>query len=188
MRSVTKYGAGGAALIGISTIGAATVFACTSTPTLNISSPGGGAGSAVTVTGSSFGTTGATNSAVVLRWDGANGPVLGTAAADQTGAFGPVPVTIPVTAEPGYHLVIGSRASEPTRILSRAQVEVSGPVAGGSHPVADRGTQPAGSGIAPGVLAAAAVLGLGGLTLLGVGAGSMIRGRRVPALVRTRSS
>lgn len=93
-------------------LGGATAFACTNLATLTPGTRGAKAGTAVTVTGSSFAAPkeGAAPSPVAVRWNRVGGPVLATLVPDAsgtiTGSFTPLETT------PGHYVVIATQVDE----------------------------------------------------------------------------
>lgn len=128
--------------------------------------------------------------AVQLRWDGATGPVLGSAPVDAKGRFS-AQVAVPA-ASPGVHSLVAvaegagvGRAAVEVLASGRAGV-VAGPAA--ASPSADPWTvkvEHAGStGSGPSLALGAGLLG-GGLLVLGAGS-AVVAGKRRRATVTSR--
>lgn len=181
--------------------GTAIVFACSPIPTLNVDKVEGPAGSTVTLTGTTFGRAVDGASAVAVRWDTASGPILAQVVPDAGGAVGPLTVTIPANAKPGYHVLIGTQTDgngapwwgTTTFDRTRLVFQVTGP---GMQPVG----MPVGlttgapalhtaTGLNAATTALVAGLGVLGLGLFGFGVGTFARTfRRAPAVARTGRS
>ncbi|MGI8808992.1 MAG: hypothetical protein ACR2KK_14355 [Acidimicrobiales bacterium] len=187
------------------TVAASAAFACTNLATINLSSPMGKPGEAITVTGTGFmasaaempmddgmvmdmapGGTGmaptSVRSPVVLRWNGPDGPVLSEAIPDRGGTIS-VLFTIPET-QAGYYTVLAVQKNlhgfDVYGTPARAPVQVIGP--GGPKANDARGSGAAGVGgpsNSPGFLALTAGLGVLGVALLAAGAVAATRTVRV---------
>jgi hypothetical protein len=167
-------------------VAAAAAFACTNLAELNLSSSSGQAGSQVTVTGSAFARA-PRNTPVDLHWNGVNGPVLATVTPDAAGAIGPMQLTIPADAAPGYYVVVATQTEiatglNPWGLPSRAGFQVLGP---GAAPAAAASATSAGSsssGVSGGFIALSVALGVSGLLLFAFGAATFVGvyRRRVP--------
>lgn len=145
---------------------AAVAFACTPSNLVSLSTPVGVPGTAVSVSGSLL-----SPNDVVVRWNGADGPVLtrATAADFERGALN---FTVPDAAAPGYYTVTAVQSdAHGNDIVARAAFQVVGPAgqvvpaqpAAFAAPVSN---DPASSGV---TLALVFGAGLAGLGLLGAG-------------------
>ena len=173
-------------------VAAAAAFACTNLAELNLSSSSGQAGSQVTVTGSAFARA-PRNTPVDLHWNGVNGPVLATVTPDAAGAIGPMTLTIPTDAAPGYYVVVATQTEvatglNPWGLPSRAGFQVLGP---GVEPAAAASAVSTGSSssdVSGGFIALSVALGVSGLLLFAFGAATFVgvyRGRALsPSRVR----
>lgn len=172
----------GAAVVG--TLGvAATVFACSPLPSVNLNASAAMPGSQVLLTGNTW----ATNVPVTIRLDSLTGPVLAQAVPDTTGRIGPVAVPIPSRAEPGYHVIVATNNSLASS-YSRVPLQVlraDGSSARMPEAVLATGsTRAPAVGVDVGVMVLLAALGLSGLALSTACVASLVRSRgRVP--VRT---
>lgn len=193
MRSWKLGGAGlGVGLAAV--VGVTTVFACTSLATLNLSQASAPSGTNLTVTGSSFSTSSGT-SPVSLHWNSISGPVLSSGIVpDTSGAIGPVSVTIPSSATPGYYTIIAVQTDKSGQNAfgtpARAAIQVTG--AGGAG-VGSNSSQPVasptnnGSGLGAGLIGLLVALGVGGLILFGLGTATFVGSyRRVPSASKVR--
>lgn len=175
-------------------LAASTAFACTNLAELNLSSSSGQAGMQVTVTGSAFSKP-PKNTPVDLHWNGVNGPVLATVTPDAAGAIGPMNLTIPSDATPGYYVVVATQTEiatglNPWGLPTRAGFQVLGPGATPASAAAPVSTGSSNSsGVSGGFVALTAALGIGGLLLFGFGAATFVGSyrRRVPTPSRVRS-
>lgn len=182
--------------VGLATvIGVTTVFACTSLATLNLSQASAPSGSNLTVTGSSFGQTSSGNSAVTLHWNSVSGPVLSQGIVpDQSGAIGPVSISIPQSATPGYYTIIATQTDKSGQnsfgTPARAAIQVTGPNGapsgnGSSQPVASATSN--NNGIGAGLIGLLVALGVGGLILFGLGTATFVGSyRRAPSASKVR--
>ncbi|HEX6538796.1 MAG TPA: hypothetical protein VF155_06430 [Candidatus Dormibacteraeota bacterium] len=187
---------GGAIGVGLATVvGVTTVFACTSLATLNLSQASAPSGTNLTVTGSSFGSTTSGNSAVTLHWNSISGPVLAQGIVpDQSGAIGPVSITVPQSATPGYYTIIATQTDKSGQnsfgTPARAAIQVTGAAgapagSGSSQPVASPTSN--GSGLGAGLIGLLVALGVGGLILFGLGTATFVGSyRRVPSASKVR--
>ena len=188
---------GGASLgVGLAAVvGVTTVFACTSLATLNLSQASAPAGTNLTITGSSFGSTTDGNSAVALHWNSISGPVLSQGIIpDSSGAIGPVSVTIPSSANPGGYTIIAVQTDKTganafgTPARAAITVTGSGGAAAGSsssQPVASPAST--GSGLGAGLIGLLVALGVGGLILFGLGTATFVGSyRRAPSASKVR--
>ena len=173
---------------------ASAAYACTNLAELNLSSGAGQAGMQVTVTGSAFAKT-PKNTPVQLHWNSLDGPVLASVTPDAAGAIGPMTITIPSDAKPGYYVIVATQIElatglNPWGLPTRAGFQVVGP---GATPVGVSAPVSAGlsnsSGVSGGFVALTAALGIGGLLLFGFGAATFLGTyrRRVPTPSRVRS-
>ena len=194
MRSWKLGGAGlGVGLAAV--VGVTTVFACTSLATLNLSQASAPAGTNLTVTGSSFGSVSGGSSPVSLHWNSISGPVLSSGIVpDSSGAIGPVSVTIPSSATPGYYTIIAVQTDKTGQNAfgtpARAAIQVTGAGGAGagsnsSQPVASPTNN--GSGLGAGLIGLLVALGVGGLILFGLGTATFVGSyRRVPSASKVR--
>jgi hypothetical protein len=194
MRSWKLGGAGlGVGLAAV--VGVTTVFACTSLATLNLSQASAPSGTNLTVTGSSFSSTSSGNSPVALHWNSITGPVLSSGVVpDSSGAIGPVSVTIPSSATPGYYTIIAVQTDKTGQNAfgtpARAAIQVTGAGGAGagsnsSQPVASPTNN--GSGLGAGLIGLLVALGVGGLILFGLGTATFVGSyRRVPSASKVR--
>lgn len=161
---------------------AAVAFACTASNLVSLSTPVGAPGTAVSVSGVVL-----SDNDVVVRWNGADGPVLAraTAADFRSGAFN---FSVPDVA-PGYYVVTSVQDdAHGNEMIARAAFQVVGP--GGQvvpgQPAAFGApvhNDPASTGL---TLALGFGAGLAGLGLLGAGgmaAAGNARRRRQTAVV-----
>ena len=211
-RSRVRWAVSGAAGVVVLVAGAA--FACTNLATVNLSSPMGKPGDAITLTGTGFMANAAempmdgmvmdmgpggmmgdltVRTPVTVRWNGPDGPVLSTAVPDRSGTIS-VLFTIPET-QPGHYTVVAvqknAQGYDVYGTPARAPLQVVG--AGQPAGAGVRGAGPEGAGGAstsPGILALTVGLGVLGVGLLsagGVAATRTARARRgVPAQVDGR--
>lgn len=194
MRSWKLGGAGlGVGLAAV--VGVTTVFACTSLATLNLSQASAPAGTNLTVTGSSFGSVSGGSSPVSLHWNSISGPVLSSGIVpDSSGAIGPVSVTVPSSATPGYYTIIAVQTDKTGQNAfgtpARAAIQVTGAGGAGagsnsSQPVASPTNN--GSGLGAGLIGLLVALGVGGLILFGLGTATFVGSyRRVPSASKVR--
>jgi hypothetical protein len=188
---------GGAGLgVGLAAVvGVTTVFACTSLATLNLSQASAPSGTNLTVTGSSFSSTSSGNSPVSLHWNSISGPVLSSGIVpDSSGAIGPVSVTIPSSATPGYYTIIAVQTDKSGQNTfgtpARAAIQVTGAGGAGagsnsSQPVASPTTNS--SGLGAGLIGLLVALGVGGLILFGLGTATFVGSyRRQPSASKVR--
>lgn len=183
--------AGAATLV---TILGAAAFACTNLATLNLSKAAGQPGDAVEITGSSFRVAkeGPSN-AVLLHWNGVDGPVVAQALPDKAGNVS-MTATIP-QAQPGYYVLVATQRTpegvDEYGTPARAAFQILGP--GGTSVVTPTGaegignlaTEPASTGM----IALTVALGVAGLALFAAGANAFVRQarrrtREVPEAVR----
>ncbi len=179
-------------------IGAMAGWACTNLATLNLSQSAAQPGSIIGVTGSSFKAPAEGVQPVQLHWNSPDGPILAEAVPDALGSIA-ASVTIPADAQPGHYVMVatqmavdpghGLQAGEPVfgtparaAVMVGSPAPVEGEVAGAPAVSAAPET---GSG---GILALTSLLALLGLGLFAGGVGLFareVRGRRVPAPVRS---
>ena len=163
----------------------ASAFACTNLAALNLSSASGQAGTQVTVTGSAFARA-PRNTPVDLRWNGINGPIMQSVAPDAAGAIGPLNLTIPADAKPGYYVIVATQTEiatglTPGGLPSRAGFQVVGPGGAPSAAAATVSTGSTDTGISGGFVALSVALGVSGLLLFALGAAAFVGSyRRVP--------
>lgn len=167
-------------------LSAMAAYACTNLATLNLSEGSGAAGANVDVTGSAF-APGEDAPAVEIRWDGADGSVLGTAQPDSNGAIA-TSVTIPQDADPGYHVLVATQmqegedgeASPAFGTPARASFVVG--TADQPAEISEQPAVPAGAGPAAssstGLIGLGLLLALGGIALFGAGLGLFVRQNR----------
>lgn len=186
--SVGSTGRTAAAFLGVVTAAilalAAVAFACTPSNLVSLSTPVGAPSTAVSVSGSLL-----SPNDVVVRWNGADGPVLAraTAADFERGALN---FSVPDVA-PGYYTVTAvQKDGVGNDMIARAAFQVVGP-AGQVAPAqpaafsAPAGNDPASTGV---TLALAFGAGLVGLGLLGAGGTVVVghaRRRKVASVVST---
>lgn len=181
-------------------------FACTSLASLNLSQASGAAGSQVTVTGSSFNPSAKPDAdglftPVTLHWNSVSGPVLADGIVpDPTGAIGPIAITIPSSATPGYYMVVATQqqiqggSGEAYGTPARTVFQVTGS-AGAPAPAPLNNAQPAtaatssSAGVGAGLIVLLVVLGVVGLGLFAVGTASYLgSSRRSAAAAKARKS
>lgn len=192
-----KWGGAGLGVGLAAVVGVTTVFACTSLATLNLSQASAPAGTNLNVTGSSFSSVSPTsgNSPVTLHWNSISGPVLSSGIVpDTSGAIGPVSVTIPSSATPGYYTIIAVQTDKSGQNAfgtpARAAIQVTGAGGAGagsnsSQPVASPTNN--GSGLGAGLIGLLVALGVGGLILFGLGTATFVGSyRRVPSASKVR--
>ncbi len=189
MGSRAKMVVGMVAMAVVGVVAGAAAFACTVLPAVNISQPYGAAGTAVSLTGSSWV---AEKGPVDVRWNSLNGPVLAEVTPDASGVIGPVTIQVPASSEPGYYALIGTRAQNPNQSESaRAVFQVTGANGAVARPpqVALPGGAPVSSpsGLSVGLIGLLAATGVAGLGLFTFGAATFARSRRVRAPVRQTS-
>lgn len=194
----------GLACVGIACAGIV-AFACTSLASLNLSQATGAPGTQVSVTGSSFNPSAKPDAdglftPVTLHWNSVSGPVLADGIVpDSTGAIGPVSVTIPSSATPGYYMIVATQqqiqggSGEAFGTPARTAFQVTG-AAGASAPqpanslpgtVATSGSTNVGAGL----IVLLVVLGVAGLALFAVGTASYLgSSRRSAAAAKARKS
>ena len=158
-------------------------FACTLTNLVSVSTPVGSPGTAVSVSGVVL-----SKSEVVVRWNGADGPVLAraTAADFERGAMN---FTVPDVA-PGYYVVtMVQDDAQGNDMVARAAFQVVGPAGEVTPATPAAFGAPAPADPASGApLVLAFGLGLAGLGLLGAGTMVVVgraRRRQVAAVVPT---
>lgn len=199
-----------AAPLGLACVGVAcagiVAFACTSLASLNLSQASGAAGSQTSVTGSSFNPSAkpdadGTFTPVTLHWNSVSGPVLADGIVpDPTGAIGPISITIPSSATPGYYMIVATQqqltggSGEAFGTPARTVFQVTGS-AGAAAPAPVNNAQPAtvatssSTGVGAGLIALLVVLGVAGLALFAVGTASYLgSSRRSAAAARARKS
>lgn len=187
----------GAALGAALAVGAgfSAALACTSLATLNISQPTGAPGTNLTITGSSFSTLSSGASAVSIRWNGVDGPVLAQVAPDASGSIS-AGVAVPQNVEPGYYVITATQTDKtgapafgtPARMAFLVTGNGSGAGAQqGAGQAAAAPPSPGGLGIGAGTVGLLALLGVFGLALFVLGAASFIGTyRRAPAAAPVR--
>ena len=170
-------------------------FACTSLASLNLSQATGAAGSQTTVTGSSFNPSAKPDAdglftSVTLHWNSVSGPVLADGIVpDPTGAIGPIAITIPASANPGYYMIVATQeqiqggSGEAYGTPARTVFQVTG-TAGATAPQPANNSIPAttststSSGVGAGLIALLVVLGIAGVALFGVGTATYLGSSR----------
>ena len=111
--------------------GGMSAFACTNLATLGTSATSGEAGTAVTVSGSSFAAAeeGAAPSPVRIHWNAVDGPVLAELAPDARGSVSGA-FDVP-DADPGHYVVVATQVDEEGEpqfgTPARAPFEIVGP-------------------------------------------------------------
>lgn len=173
------------------------VLACTSLATLNVSQPTGATGTDVNVTGSSFQTTDKGASAVSLRWNAIDGPVLAQVAPDASGSI-TATITVPANLQPGDYIIVATQTDKTGQPAfgtpARLAFEVTG--SGTAAPAVQTANQAAapvatsnGLGVGAGTLAILAGLGVLGILLFIVGAATFVGTyRRSPVASPVRKS
>lgn len=171
-------------------------YACTNLATLNLDKASGQPGDTIGLTGSSFRVAkGGPSNAVLLHWNGVEGPVLAETVPDAAGNVS-LTATIP-QAQPGYYVLVATQRTpegvDEYGTPARAAFQILGP--GGQSVVAPSGGEGAGSvatePASTGMIALTVALGVLGLALFGAGAGAFIRQarrREVPAAAPVRKS
>ncbi|GAC1701925.1 MAG: hypothetical protein NVS9B6_17440 [Candidatus Limnocylindrales bacterium] len=163
-------------------------LACTSIATLNLGETQGAPGTDVSVTGSSFATIANGGSAVSVRWNGTDGPVLAQVAPDPSGSIN-ASIRIPAGVEPGYYVLTATQTDKNgatafgTPARAAFQVAVPGSSVTTPQQAADAvATAPSTDlfGLGAGTVALLAALGALGLMLFGVGAASFVSTLRQP--------
>lgn len=193
----------GVALVALA-IGGIVAFACTSLASLNLSQASAAPGTQVSVTGSSFNPSAkpdadGTFTPVTLHWNSVDGPVLADGVVpDPTGSIGPVSVTIPSSATPGYYMIVATQqqltggSGEAFGTPARVGLQVTATAGGAPAPASNgQSVAPAASSsitaVSAGMIALLVVLGVAGLTLFGFGAATFLgAGRRSAAASRVR--
>ena len=199
-----------AAPVGLACVGVAcagiVAFACTSLASLNLSQASGAAGTQVSVTGSSFNPSAkadadGTFTPVTLHWNAVDGPVLADGVVpDPTGSIGPISVTIPSDAKPGYYMIVATQqqltggTGEAFGTPARTVFQVTGSAGVPAAPPANI-SQPAtvasssSASVGAGLIALLAVLGVVGLALFAVGTASFLgSSRRSAAAAKARKN
>lgn len=179
------------AMAGVLGMSIAGVLACTSLATLNVAQGQAAPGSDVQVTGSSFQTTDKGASAVSVRWNAVDGPVLASLAPDASGSISGT-ITVPANLQPGDYILVATQTDKTGQPAfgtpARLAFEVSGTAT--AAPAAAPATQTAapvatsnGAGVGGATLGALAGLALLGLLLFLVGAATFVSTyRRSPAV------
>lgn len=180
------------ALVAMSVVQA---FACTALATLNLSEASGPAGTEITATGSSFASVDAGSSAVSIRWNGVEGPVLAQVVPDASGAIS-AKFKVPANLEPGYYIITATQTEKsgapawgtPAKIA----FQVVGPGGAVTNPQGEAqgvAQSPANSGFGAGAGTLGLLAGLGvlGLLLFVLGTASFIGSyRKSPAVSTVR--
>jgi hypothetical protein len=188
MRNTRRWGAVGAATAAGMVLVTAAAWACIAGPTLNLNPATVKAGQEVALSGFSY----KGDLPIVVRFNGLNGPVLGTFEAAE-GRFGDNEilagkVTIPPDTKPGNYVLIatqstpdGNLAQVPVRALVTVTADGGAPVVGAPVIQAETG-RPVGPAVAERSASVwtLVLLGLGaaGVATLLVGAGAVLAGRR----------
>ncbi len=192
LRVSLGLGIGAAAALAITI---STVLACTSLATLNTSQPTGATGTDINVTGSSFQTTDKGASAVSIRWNAIDGPVLAQVAPDASGSIAAT-IKIPANLQPGDYIIVATQSDKtgqpafgtPARLAF--EVTGTGTAAPAVQPAAQAAAPSAtsnGLGVSTGTLAVLIGLGVLGLLLFLVGAATFVGTyRRSPAVSPVR--
>ena len=185
----------GIAISGVVGMTVAAVLACTSLATLNTSQPTGASGIDVNVTGSSFQTTDKGASAVSIRWNAIDGPVLAQVAPDASGSI-TASIKVPAGLQPGDYILVATQTDKTGQPAfgtpARLAFEVTG--TGTAAPAVQTANQAAapvatsnGLGVGAGTLAILAGLGVLGILLFLFGAATFVGTyRRSPAVSPVR--
>ena len=185
----------GIALAGVIGMSVASVLACTSLATLNVGQPQAAPGADVQVTGSSFQTTEKGASAVSIRLNALDGPVLASVTPDASGSISAT-ITVPANLQPGDYILVATQNDKtgqpafgtPARLAF--QVTGSGTAAAAPAPATQAAAPVAASnglGVGGATLAALGGLALLGLLLFLVGAATFVGTfRRSPAVSPVR--
>jgi hypothetical protein len=156
-------------------------YACTTLPSINLSQAYGTAGSGLQLSGTSWGRAAGV---ISVHWDGLTGPLLATVTSDDQGVLGPVSLTVPAGAAPGYHVIVTTGQPKALAAVARAEFQVVGSAgAPGAAPGAllPASSPPVQRGAGAATLALLLGLGASGVGLFGAGTVSLIRSsRRVP--------
>lgn len=172
----------GIGIAGVIGMAVTAVLACTSLATLNVSQPTGATGTDVNVTGSSFQTADRGASAVSIRWNAIDGPVLAQVAPDASGSI-TATITVPANLQPGDYILVATQTDKTGQPAfgtpARLAFEVTG--SGTAAPAVQTVNQAAapvatsnGLGVGAGTLAVLAGLGVLGILLFIVGAATFI--------------
>ncbi|MGH9124209.1 MAG: hypothetical protein ACRDZ8_05705 [Acidimicrobiales bacterium] len=174
-------------------IWASSAWACTSLASLNLSSSSGVPGSSVNLNGSSFSPNPGPIQAVVVHWNGINGPVLATITPNAVGSISGT-VTIPQAA-PGQYVIVATQSDgmggQAFGTPARAEYAIGVPAAATAPPVA----APASGGLATTTSASGSLIaltiafGILGVALFGAGVGVYMRQTRraaVPSAEKVR--
>lgn len=170
-------------------------LACTSIATLNLNQTSGAAGTNLTVTGSSFATIASGGTAVSVRWNGVEGPVLAQVTPDASGSIS-ASVAVPANVEPGYYIITATQNGKDGAAAfgtpARLAFQVTGPSTTGaaqqpgSQPVSQAPTSN-GFGIGASSAVLLGTLGVLGLLLFLLGAATFVGSfRRLPVASRVR--
>lgn len=159
-------------------------FACTNLATVGTSAPSGEAGTAVTVSGSSFAAAqdGAAASPVLIRWNKLDGPVLAEIPPDATGSISGT-FTLP-EADPGHYVLVATQVDEEGEpqfgTPARVAMEILGPSGESVAPPAAQAAASSSSSGRDSSASTVAVLGLGVLAvgLFAAGCASFLQERR----------
>lgn len=175
-----------AAAAAAAVLGGAAAFACTNLATLGISSPNAKAGTALTLTGTSFAapSEGAPPSPVDVHWNAVDGPVVATmtpdASGNVTGSFTPAETT------PGHYVIIATQVDEDGKpqfgTPARVPFEILGPSGEAAPPpaaapVETTSSSSSGDDDATVPLALVAVVGVVAFGVFAAGIGSLQRDR-----------
>ncbi len=174
---------------------AAAAYACTNLATLNLSNPSGPAGTAVTVTGSSFAVAkaGETPTEVVLHWNGVGGPEVARAVPDSAGNIS-ASFAIP-QGSPGYYVIVArqvdAKGVDKYGTPARASFQILGPggQSAAQQPAGQTQAALASEPSSSGMIALTVGLGVLGLVLFGAGFTAFVRqarSREVPATAPAR--
>ena len=185
----------GIGLAGVISMSVAGVLACTSLATLNVGQAQAAPGTDVQVTGSSFQTTDKGASAVSVRWNAVDGPVLASVVPDASGAISAT-ITVPANLQAGDYILVATQNDKTGQPAfgtpARLAFEVTGSGAAAAAPApATQSAAPIAASNGLGV-GSATLLALGGLALLGlllfvVGAATFLGTfRRSPAVSAVR--
>ena len=117
----TKAALAVSTLVAVVLLAMVPAFACGPRATAQVEPTRGEAGTTVNITGSLF----KPEYNLVVKWGGASGIVLATSAVRADGTVGPIPVTIPATAEPGLGILAVYQPDDQATV-SNVTFEVAG--------------------------------------------------------------
>lgn len=181
MITVRRMVVAGAVAAGALVMVAAAAFACTALPTGTLNQLTGAPGSSVQFSGTIWEPA---LGPIDVRWNSLNGPILAQVTPNAQSNLGPVSITVPANAAPGYYFLAVAPDRAPagtTTVRVPFQVTGAAPASGPQPRVLLPSTAPASSHAGVGALALLAAMGLAGLGLFGVGGVSLARSaRRAP--------